>query len=128
MLSPLAVSDEYRCSRSREREGERGWPPRSDASEVGDIDAGDEGRVESLDTDTDADETDGGECGGRGISYTTLRIFIRSAYVSCCSAGAGYSLRREGAHKDNTGTHDGFQPSHFLLLGHHASPSPIPPP
>ena len=81
VLSPRAVSAECRLSRSRDREGER-LPLASETSEVGDMDAGEEGRVESLDTDTE--DMDGGECGGRGMSYTTLRMFMRSAYVSCC--------------------------------------------
>lgn len=38
----------------------------SEASEVGDMDAGDEGRVESLETDTE--EMEGGEWGGKGMS------------------------------------------------------------
>ena len=80
-LSPRAVSDEYLPSLSCDLEGERWGALISDASEVGDIDEGEEGRVESLDTDTE--ETDGGECGGKGMSYTTLRMFMRSAYVSC---------------------------------------------
>ncbi len=65
MLSARAVSEENRLSRSRDLEGERCWLLTSEASEVGDIDDGEEGRVESLDTDMDPD---GGECGGRGMS------------------------------------------------------------
>lgn len=81
-VSPRAVSDEYRASRSRDCEGERARLLASEVSEVGDIDEGVEGRVESLDAETD--DIDGGECGGRGMSYTTLNMFMRSAYVSCC--------------------------------------------
>ena len=76
-------------------------PPASDASDVGDIEAGDEGRVESLETDTD--DMDGGECGGRGMSYTTLRMFMRSAYVSCCSTQAGSSRLDQGAQGEMEG-------------------------
>ena len=67
VLSPLAVSDEWRFSASRESDGERGWLLlTSEASEVGDMDGGDEGRVESLETDTE--EMEGGEWGGKGMS------------------------------------------------------------
>lgn len=79
---PRAVSDEYRLSRSRDLVGDPGKPLMSEPSETGEIDEGEEGRVESLETDTE--DTDGGEFGGSGISYTTLRMFMRSAYVSCC--------------------------------------------
>ena len=48
---------------------------------MGDVEAGEEGRVDAVDADTD--DMDGGECGGRGMSYTTLWMFMRSAYVSC---------------------------------------------
>lgn len=66
-MSARAVSDEnLLLSLSRELEGDCWPPPISDASEVGDIDEGEEGRVESLDTDTE--ETEGGECGGSGMS------------------------------------------------------------
>ena len=58
-LSPRAVSEEKRLSRSCDLEGERGWLLASDVSEVGDIDEGEEGRVDSL--DTDMEDPDGGE-------------------------------------------------------------------
>ena len=81
VLSPRAVSPEKRLSRSRSRGGERSLLLTAEISDVGDIEAGEEGRVDAVDADTE--DMDGGECGGRGMSYTTLRMFMRSAYVSC---------------------------------------------
>ena len=49
------------------------------------------------------DDMDGGECGGRGMSYTTLRMFMRSAYVSCCSTQAGSSRLDQGAQGEMEG-------------------------
>lgn len=51
----------------------------SEVSEDGE--PGDDGRVESVEVDTDGAAE--GEWGGGGMLYIKLRIFIRSAYVSC---------------------------------------------
>ena len=55
-----------------------------DESEVGEVDTGDEGVVEADDTETEDEAyVDGGELLGRGMLYIRLKMFIRSAYVSC---------------------------------------------
>lgn len=50
-------------------------------SEVGEREDGDPGCVDSV--DVEGAYTDDGECGMGGILYIKLRMFMRSAYVSC---------------------------------------------
>lgn len=85
-LSALAVSDECRGSSRLGRCNNDGMAELgSDISEEGEVEDGVDGRVELLDAEMDEEVyVDGGECGGSGILYIRLKIFIRSAYVSCC--------------------------------------------
>lgn len=78
--SILGISDEFRPP----SEYWLVYLEECDDSEVGDVDAGDEGVVDAVDTETDDDAyVEGGEVVGRGILYIRLRMFMRSAYVSC---------------------------------------------